>query len=158
MLVGTLVVLRYEEVSLGDIGLSRATALPGVVAFACFWLGVLVVGVTYLAVTDAGGAIEFTYELPWYWILLWFLLTLTVSNGLTEEIVFRGYFQNKCAALAAGRSRVPTDVVGIVTAALLFGIPHLPLGFILFDAGPLDVPWIILQNLIPASSTASSIT
>ena len=106
-------------------------------------------GVTYLAATGAGGAVGFAYEEPWYWVLLWFLLTLTVSNGLTEELVFRGFFQNKCAALAAGRSRVPADVVGIVAAALLFGIPHLPLGFILFEAGPLDVPWIILQNFIP---------
>ena len=149
MLVGTVVALQYEGVTLGEIGLHRTTAVSGVVAFACFWLGISVIGVVYLVATGDGGAVGFDDELPWYWILVWFLLTLTVSNGLTEELVFRGYFQNKLTALAAGRSRVPADVIGITAAALLFGVPHLPLGVILFDAGPLDVPWIILQNFIP---------
>jgi membrane protease YdiL (CAAX protease family) len=149
MLVGTVAVMRYEGVSLADVGVDRASALPGVVAFACFWVGVAAAGVGYLLATGAGGEVGFAFDLPWWGVLVWFLLTLTVSNGLTEELVFRGYVQNKCAALAAGGSRVPPDAVGVVAAALLFGVPHLPLAFVFFDVSWAGVPSVILENLLP---------
>lgn len=52
---------------------------------------------------------------------------LTLSNGVTEEFVFRGYVQSKCTALVSS-DRVPAPAVGILIAAVLFGVPHAPLG------------------------------
>jgi len=149
--LGTWGILRYEGVSITDIGLGKSTFLPAVLAFGLLWGWITVVGIGYLTATGATTAIGFSFDSPWYWVPVWFLLTLTLSNGLTEELVFRGYIQNKCTALMSSRSQVPSTAVGIVAAALLFGVPHIPLGLILAGASPRAIPWIILGNFIPGT-------
>jgi len=80
---------------------------------------------------------------------VWFLLTLTIANGVPEELVFRGYVQNKVAALVGSRGRGLAEAVGIVVAAVLFGLPHAPLAVLLLDLGPRAVPAVVLSNLLP---------
>ena len=89
--LGTWGILRYEGVSITDIGLGKSTFLPAVLAFGLLWGWIAVVGIGYLTATGATTAIGFSFDSPWYWVPVWFLLTLTLSNGLTEELVFRGY-------------------------------------------------------------------
>jgi membrane protease YdiL (CAAX protease family) len=141
--------LRYEGVSAGDIGLDRSALLPGAVAFALLWALIAGAGVAYLTATGAAGALGASLGMPWYWVPVWFLLMLTLSNGLTEEFVFRGYVQSKCVALADARSGLPSTAVGIPAAALLFGVVHLPLAVILHGVSLRAVPWVLLNNLIP---------
>jgi membrane protease YdiL (CAAX protease family) len=149
IVLGTYGILRYEGVSATDVGLCRSTLFPGVVAFGLFWAWVTVAGVGYLVATGATGELGFSFEMPWYWVPVWFLLMLTLSNGLTEEFVFRGYLQSKCTALAPSRSRGLSVAVGILSAAILFGVPHVPRGLILEGASPAAIPWIILNGLVP---------
>jgi len=149
LILGTWGVLRYEGVSVSAVGLSRSTFLPAVVAFGVLWGWVSIVGVGYLVVTGATAQLGFAFDMPWYWVPIWFLLTLTVSNGLTEEFVFRGYVQNKCTAIVSSRSHGLSATVGILGGAVLFGVAHIPVGLLLEGVPPAAIPWIILGNLIP---------
>lgn len=149
ILLGTWRILRHERVTLSEIGLSKSTLLPGAVAFGLFWGLVTAAGVTYLIATGATGDLGVAFEMPWYWVPIWFLLMLTVSNGLTEEFVFRGYIQSKCTALTSTSSNGLAAAVGILTAGVLFGIPHIPLGILLEGASLRAIPFILLNNLIP---------
>lgn len=47
-----------------------------------------------------------------------FFVLLSVSAGLFEEIIFRGYLQRQCQALAN------SAVVGIIGAGIIFGLAH----------------------------------
>lgn len=149
LVVGTWGVLRYEGVLASAVGLSRSTFLPAVIAFCVLWGWMSIIGVGYLVVTGATAQLGFAFDMPWYWVPIWFLLTLTVSNGLTEEFVFRGYVQNKCTGLASSRSHRLSVAIGILGGAVLFGVAHIPVGLLLEGASPAAIPWIILGNLIP---------
>lgn len=149
MFLGTWWTLRAEGVSLSAIGLDASGVLPAVLGFGLVWVTSTLGGLGYLLATGSTDAVGFAVEGRWYWTLLWFVLTLTVSNGLTEEFVFRGYLQSKCSALASGRSWLPDSAVGIVAAAILFGVPHIPLGMLALGVPPRATPWIILGNLVP---------
>lgn len=141
--------LRREGSSAGAIGLGRSSLLPGVAAFLVLWCGVSAAGVSYLLATGRGDAVGFAFEYSGPATAVWFLLTLTVANGIPEEIAFRGYVQNKVAALTRAHGRGPADAIGIVVAAVLFGVPHLPLAVLLLDLGPEAVPAVLLSNLLP---------
>lgn len=147
--LGTWRVLQSEGIPISAIGLGKSEFLSGIVAFGLVWGWSTVAGLGYLMATGANTAIGFAFDIRWYWVPIWFLLTLTLSNGLTEEFVFRGYVQSKCTALASGRSWLPAAGVGIVAGAILFGIPHIPLGLIAGGASPRAIPWIIAGNVIP---------
>ncbi|MFB6193778.1 MAG: lysostaphin resistance A-like protein [Halobaculum sp.] len=147
VVLGTWLVVRREGWTLASVGLGRAALLPAVAAFGLFWLSAVAFGVATLAAT--GGRIGFVFEVAWYWELVHTLLTLTVTNGVSEEFVFRGYVQPVCVALAAGLSRRFAPAVGIVAASLLFGVAHIPLAVLGFDASLAAVPWVLLGNLIP---------
>lgn len=150
IVLGTWAALRYEGLSIGDVGLGRATLVPGIVAFGLVWGWVTAACVAYLLATGATDQLGLVFDLPWYWVVMWFLLTLTLSNGLSEELLFRGYVQSKCTALGRPLPGIPPTVTGIVAAGLLFGVPHLPLGVIGYGAGPWAIPSILLNNLLPA--------
>jgi membrane protease YdiL (CAAX protease family) len=147
---GTWATLRYEGLSVDDVGLGSATLVAGVAAFGLVWAWVTAVGVAYLLATGATGRLGLAFDLSWYWVATWFLLTVTLSNGLSEEFLFRGYVQSKCTALGRSLPGIPPAVTGIVAAGLLFGVPHVPLGVIGYGAGPRAIPSILLQNLLPA--------
>jgi membrane protease YdiL (CAAX protease family) len=49
-------------------------------------------------------------------IALW--IALSISAGVCEEVVFRGYFQNQFLALTGGRG------IALVMQAALFGVSH----------------------------------
>lgn len=149
IVVGTWAVLRREGTQLAALGLGKVAFVSGVLAFFAVWVLVVVSGLAYLRVTGTTGAIGLSVEMTWPETLLWFLLTLTIANGLPEELVFRGYAQNKIAALVGDGGRIPPAAVGIVAAALLFGVPHLPLGLLVTDAGVGLVPGVLLANLVP---------
>jgi len=141
--------LRRDGGSLRAVGFGRSALLPAVVAFAVLWIGVSLSGLGYLLATGRSDAISVALPFSWPASVAWFLLTLTVANGIPEELAFRGYVQNKVAALAAARGWGPADPLAIVVAAVLFGVPHGPLAILLFDLGPGAVPAVLLSNLVP---------
>jgi membrane protease YdiL (CAAX protease family) len=148
ILVGTWGALRYEGVSLTDVGVDRTRILPGAAAFAAFLATVTLAGIGYLVATSGTAELGFSYSMPWYWVPVWFVLTLTISNGLTEEFVFRGYAQSKCIAAARPRLGRLSPAAGIVAAGVLFGVPHVPRGLLLEGASVAAIPWILLENLV----------
>lgn len=141
--------LRREGVDPAAIGLSRRTLLPGILAFGVLWGCVSVAGLSYLLATGQSNAVGFVLPSSWPGTVTWFLLTLTVANGLPEELVFRGYVQNKVAGAVSGNGEATATAVGIVVAAVLFGIPHAPVALFLLDLGPEALPAIVLSNLVP---------
>lgn len=143
--LGTWRALRYEGVTLAEVGLGRPQFVPGVVAFLAFWIGTSVVGVGYLTVTDATRAIGYHFAIPWYWLVAWLTLTL-VSNGLVEELIFRGYVQSKCIALASQFERLPATAAGILLASTSFGVVHVPTALFVAGAPPGALPVIVLEN------------
>ena len=148
IVLGGWAALHHEGVSLDDVGLDRSALLPGVAAFGLLWSLVSLFGVSYLLATGAGGRIGVQYDLPLRWVLVWFLLTLTLSNGIPEEFVFRGYVQNKCLALTEWLPRAASIAVAILAAGVLFGVPHVPYALVLADASPVAIPWVLLQNAL----------
>jgi len=52
----------------------------------------------------------------WYEIVLW--VAVSISAGICEEIVFRGYFQKQLAAYTGSM------VVAVVLQGILFGVGH----------------------------------
>ena len=148
ILVGTWGALRYEGVSLTDVGVDQTRILPGAAAFAAFLVTVTLAGIGYLVATSGTAELGFSYSMPWYWVPVWFVLTLTISNGLTEEFVFRGYAQSKCIAAARPRLGRLSPAAGIVAAGVFFGVPHVPRGLLLEGASVAAIPWILLENLV----------
>jgi len=141
-----LAVLRFEEVGLPELGLSRGRLLPALAAFGAVWVALNALGV---AVATAAGE-------PWSVASIWTLpergqqlygslrapwLTAVLLQfavvGLVEEAAFRGYFQTKVIALLGdgGRLRVAG---GVAASSLLFGVLHTP-GALFAGASPTGV-------------------
>jgi membrane protease YdiL (CAAX protease family) len=89
-----------------------------------FWLIALVVlGVTSFALhaTKAGQNIRFLLPQNQLEILLWILTSITA--GICEEIIFRGYFQRQ---FSAWTGNVPA---GVLLSAATFGAAHIYQGW-----------------------------
>lgn len=145
------VLVKREEVPLGDIGLTRRHLLSAVLAFGGIYVG--------LTVTGVGLAELFTH--PWNFALItetvhpdfaplpaaWvFFVGFQFFVGLVEELAFRGYLQNKVIALLGGGSRFRITI-GIVTASVVFGILHAP-GAVLSGAGISGVIGVVVLRAL----------
>ena len=127
---GTLVLLlglgmlRWEGVSLERIGGSRRHALWGIGWF----LGIVAALNALLFVVAL--TVDDSYEItvgglaPLDWV--GFAVVNWVFVGLAEELIARGYLQNKLIALLGDGARLRRRVAGVVLAALLFAARHVP--------------------------------
>lgn len=129
-----LIVLRYEGVPLHGIGLSPRRILPAVLTI----LAVVVVLNIALAALLAMGGAQLNFGFFSYLRVEPFnLSTLAIVAGMVkfylfvgpaEELLFRGYLQNKLISLFAGNGRAPRLKVAlaILVAAMLFAFVHVP--------------------------------
>ena len=117
-------VLRWEGVSASDVGLDRASVIPGVVPVLLIWAGVNGAGLVLL-LAGQSGRIGLPPELsPVLWLVL--ALSQLVFVGIAEEFAFRGYLQNRVIAQVGGGETRLRVFTGIVVAAALFSIWHVP--------------------------------
>lgn len=144
MLVVGWVVFRLEGVRLRDVGLSWDHARSGVL-----WVAGIVVGLNLLlvALTVAiGGTLELR-STGWTPLVIGAHLVVTwVFVGIAEELLGRAYLQNKLVALfGGGRDRL-RKAGGIVVAALLFALWHVPQRLFVagLDSGQLPTNVLVL--------------
>lgn len=124
------VLVHFEEVELGAIGLTRRHLVSAVLAFGGIYTGLNVAGVGLAVLFDNPWNVSLITEtvhedfssLPTAWV---FFVSLQFFVGLVEELAFRGYFQNKVVALLGSNSRFRITI-GIVTASIVFGALHAP--------------------------------
>jgi membrane protease YdiL (CAAX protease family) len=152
--------LRYDGVSLPEIGFSRRHLVTGVAAFGLLWVALNVLGgglaVAFgnewglrqiWALPDAPAAEELYAPLPAPWAALVLFNFLVV--GVVEEVAFRGYLQSKIVALLGDGSR--RDVaLGIGATTVVFGALHTP-GAIVAGLGPSGV---LAAALLPTITAA----
>jgi membrane protease YdiL (CAAX protease family) len=127
-----LLVLRYEGVSLRELGLSRRKFVSAIVAIAGFLValnlviaGLIVLGGSQLSI----GLFEIYTSPPLNWtasVLAASMVGQYVFVAVVEELALRGYLQNKLIALLdTDYSRLNT-ALGIVAAAVAFSLLHIP--------------------------------
>ena len=123
LLIG-LVVLYWEAVPLGSIGLSKRDALLG---SGCF-LSVVIVMNLFLwgaAVLFADG---YKFALAGLTPITW--IGLAIANwgfvGLAEELTARAYLQNKLIAILGANGNLVHRAAGILLMAVLFAVWHVP--------------------------------
>ncbi len=136
-----LLVLRFEDVRLRDLGLGRRHLVPALVAVAGFLIAVNAV-VAGLILLDGG---QLTVE-PFGLYMsapLDYSVTALVATGVAqyvfvspvEEIAFRGYLQNKLTDLLGRRSVRVRTTVAVVGTAVGFAALHVPT-LLLVDGAP----------------------
>jgi len=125
-----LVLLRIEDVTLDEIGLSRRLLGPALLAGFGLWtvLNVVVAGLA-VALGNQWG-LGLILEMPVRWpeapmALLTSLAFDFLVVALVEEFVFRGYLQTKVIALVGDGSRARIGL-GILAASVIFGALHTP--------------------------------
>ena len=127
ILAVTVAVLRWEGVRPTALGIGRrgtAVAL-GLVAGIWLVLNLAAVGV----VTLAGGSVQFGLPSGLTPVQFgFFLVEQLLFVGLIEELAWRGYLQSKLIDWAAARGLSPTRAraVGLLAAAVLFALWHVP--------------------------------
>lgn len=117
--------LRWERLGSADVGFSRAHVFPGLVAVATPWALMnglaAAIGWAVLGYVPFGLAVETTWPL---WIATavsqWFFV------GPAEELGARAYLQSKVVALLGGGRSRWRKVGGILLAAVVFGLWHIP--------------------------------
>lgn len=116
-------VLRWEGVTISQIGAGRRHLLPGTLLAVGLYAVLNILGLAYLWFSG-GVSFEPAAEQA-YWI--WALLAIVyIVVGTLEEFAARGYLQNKLIAVfGGGRARV-LKAVAIVAALVLFVAIHLP--------------------------------
>jgi membrane protease YdiL (CAAX protease family) len=118
-------VLRWEGLCPAEVGLSRAHALPGLLPVAGIWAGVNALAAVIGWMTSgtlSPGLLGETSGLLWIATAVeqWLFV------GPAEELGARAYLQNKLVALLGGGHKRRRKAVGIVTAAALFALWHIP--------------------------------
>lgn len=127
-----LVVLRFEDVRLRDVGLGRRQIVPALVTVGGFLVAVnaIVAGLTVLG----GGQLSVEplalYRSPPLDYSAAALVATGVAQylfvGPVEELAFRGYLQNKLIdLLGLGSARLQT-AVAIIATAVVFSVLHVP--------------------------------
>ena len=125
-------ILRYEDVSVRDLGLAPRLVRP---ALAVTGVVVLLVNVAAVALAMAAGneitvgLMTFYLTAPVEWSVpevLVSAVSLYLFTGPVEELAFRGYLQNKIVAgVTVGSASVQT-AIGILAAAVSFALLHIP--------------------------------
>jgi len=109
---------------LGDRWHSVRQALRDIGIAAAFWIvsaGILFVLAWLLRVATLGPKMDFILPHAGVEIALW--IALSITAGICEETIFRGYLQRQFIALT---KNVPT---GIILSAAAFGVAHAYQGF-----------------------------
>jgi len=127
-----LLVLRFEDVRLRDLGLGRRQVVPALVAVAGFLIAVNAV-VAGLILVDGGRLAVEPFAL-YLSAPLDYSVTALVASGVAqyafvgpvEEIAFRGYLQNKLTDLLGHRSVRVRTAVAVVATAVGFAVLHVP--------------------------------
>jgi membrane protease YdiL (CAAX protease family) len=135
--------LRYEDVSLRDIGLDPRLLRPGLAVAVALVAGVNAIAIALVLAAGEPLAVGFFADLraPPLNVSTTEVLVGAVSFYLftapAEELAFRGYLQNKLVALLGERVRLGR-ALGILSAGLLFAVAHVPT--LLADgAGPTEL-------------------
>lgn len=120
--------LRYESVRLGDLGLDRRLLVPALIGVGGVVVALNAAVAGLAALGGTAPSVGFPTVPPAYSPVdvavtgIYFYLFV----GPAEELAFRGYLQNKLAAIV-GRGRQRTRrAFGAVAAAVLFSLLHVP--------------------------------
>jgi membrane protease YdiL (CAAX protease family) len=117
--------LRREGTGLRDIGASRELLAPALAAFAAL---VVAVNLAALALALRGGgtpAFGFIYDGSPALVAAAVVNTY-LFNGLAEELLTRGYLQNKLVVLLDGVDERVARATGVLGASALFAVLHVP--------------------------------
>lgn len=117
-------VVRIEQVALADLGLAPALFLPGAVAIGAYYVALNAVTAGIALAAGVPSAVGYQWSVPPAEAVVVFVY-MAVLAGLVEELVFRGYLQNRFVAMAPGDRRVRV-AVGILIASALFAAYHVP--------------------------------
>lgn len=127
-----LLVLRFEDVRLRDLGLGRRQLVPALVSVAGFLIAVNVV-VAGLIFLDGGQLSINPFELYQSPPLDYSVAALVATGvaqyvfvGPVEEIAFRGYLQNKLTDLLGHHPARVRTAVAVVGTAVVFAALHVP--------------------------------
>jgi membrane protease YdiL (CAAX protease family) len=128
----TVLILRYEGVRLRDIGLSTQLIVPAIIAIGglLIVLNAVVAGLVVLDGNELSvGVFALLQSPPQNYPLSAILLgsiNFYLFVGPAEELAFRGYLQNKLTALLGGGNDRIQIAVGVVAAAVIFALLHIP--------------------------------
>lgn len=125
-------VLRREGVSFAAMGAWRGHMVPGIVAAVGFlvFVNVAVIAVGFLRAEPVSFGVFAIYrtpplELSWAVVLLSALVQYLIV-GPIEELVFRGYLQNKLASLVRSGRAWLRQGIAILSVATAFAALHVP--------------------------------
>lgn len=127
--VGT---LRLEGVSLARIGLAPTLLVPGATIIGGYFLFLNAAAITIAIASGNPETVGYQWTVPPAEAVFVFAFMFVVA-GIVEEVVFRGYLQNRVVALWRGDPRVRV-AVGLVVASALFSAYHVPR--VLTDGAP----------------------
>lgn len=116
--------LQRERVDFGDLGMSTALVVPGVVAVVGFYVTLNLVAAALALATVGTRALGYQWTVPPLQAGVDFVYLLVVA-GVVEEVVFRGYLQSKLVALLDDGSRVRVGLA-VFGASALFVASHVP--------------------------------
>ncbi|RQG97822.1 CPBP family intramembrane glutamic endopeptidase [Natrarchaeobius chitinivorans] len=116
--------LRLEGVSLARIGLEPRLLVPATVLVGGYFLALNVAGIGIAIASGAPETLGYQWTVSPVGAVFTFAFMLVVA-GLVEEVVFRGYLQNRLIALCPGDPRIRA-IAGIVGASVLFSAYHVP--------------------------------
>lgn len=133
-----LLVLRYEQVRLEDIGFGRRQLLPALVTVGGFIVAVN--AVVAVLILSNGGQLSFEpYGIYRSGPLHYSVLAIGAGGlaqylfvGPAEELALRGYLQNKLTTLGRGSVRTRT-AVAVIGSAVVFSALHIPMLLLVED-------------------------
>jgi len=121
----TWLLLRREGVSASDVGLDAERVRVAVLLVAGMWVVVNGVAVSVLSVFgDPTVGVPRADGSRAAWMVEGLVQALFV--GIVEEFVYRGYLQSRVVAAVGGSASRWLKALGVVLAATLFAVMHLP--------------------------------
>ncbi|MFB6206368.1 MAG: lysostaphin resistance A-like protein [Haloglomus sp.] len=120
-----LLAFRREEIGLRSIGLDRSLVLPAVVTVAGLVAAANLVAMAQALRTGDGLQVGFIYDHSPTLVAVATVNTY-VFNAVAEELLTRGYFQNKLVVLLDGRGDRFRRAAGVAGASGLFALLHVP--------------------------------
>lgn len=138
-------VLRWEGLSLADVGFSRENVVPGVVLVLGIYVLLNLLGAGYLFLS--GESVSFALPEQYATPVLFVAASIAYFgfNGIAEELAFRAYFQNKLIALLDGGTDRTRKPAAILLGVALFSLWHLPQRILIAE---LTTPGAIAQSLV----------
>ena len=141
-------VVRLEGVRLRDVGLSWAHARSGLLWFA--GIAVALNGSLVLVTVAVGGTLELGYADLTPPLIAVTAVVYWVFVGIGEELVARAYVQNKLVALLGGGRSRGRKALGVVLAAAVFALWHVPQRLVVAGLEPAQLPGNLLVLFVVA--------